>query len=315
VYILIIAVDIGGTQVRVALLNEKFTLLTRKSFPTGMDSSPEESCTLIAEEIDALCRSVDFTNMRGLGISTPSIDRRTGRMINPPNLPRWHNHSLAEFFSSRLNMPVVVGNDASLAALGEHRYGAGQGVDNMVYITLSTGIGGGLIINGNLYDGKMGFAGEIGHISVDPQGDTCKCGNIGCLELYAAGPAILKTAIGHIGAGAKTSLSMKSNLSTKDIFEHSLKGDDLSSQIVEEVGKYLGKSLVSVMNMFEPEIIVFGGSISSSFEQLRPHIEKYIEHYSMAHFKKRTDLRIASLGGDSSLVGAACFLLDDFLES
>ncbi|MFL2784283.1 MAG: ROK family protein, partial [Dehalococcoidia bacterium] len=221
----------------------------------------------------------------------------------------WDDFSLLEFFETRLNLPVVVGNDASLAALGEYRSGAGQGVNNMVYITLSTGIGGGLIVDGDLYVGRMGFSGEIGHISVEPDGYICNCGNRGCLELYASGPAILRQAIDRINNGDRTSLRTESDLTSKDIFRHASEGDIVSNEIVTGVGKYLGKGVVSIMNMFEPERIVFGGGVSESFDLLRPHIIRYVQEYSMAHFEKKIDLRKSEFKENSSLIGAAYYAL------
>ena len=304
---MIIAVDIGGTQVRVALVDEKLNILIKKSFPTGIDSLPEPSCNMLIQEVENLLSSFNDSALKSVGVSTPSFNRLTGKMVNPPNLPCWNNFSLLEFFETHLNLPVVVGNDASLAALGEYRSGAGQGVNNMVYITLSTGIGGGLIIDGDLYVGRMGFSGEIGHISVEPDGYICNCGNRGCLELYASGPAILREAIDRINNGDRTSLQTESDLTSKDIFRHAAEGDIVSNEIVSGVGKYLGKGVVSIMNMFEPERIVFGGGVSESFDLLRPHIIRYVKKYSMAHFEKTIDLRKSEFKENSSLIGAAYY--------
>tara|TARA_B100000686_G_scaffold111590_1_gene119023 strand:- start:795 stop:1748 length:954 start_codon:yes stop_codon:yes gene_type:complete len=304
---LIIAVDIGGTQIRVALLDEKFNILTKKSFSTGIDSLPDRSCSMIAKEIEELKYSYTLSDFKCVGISTPSFNRLTGKMINPPNLPRWNNFPVVDFFKSSLGLPVVAGNDASLAAWGEYKSGAGQGVQNLVYFTLSTGIGGGLIINEELYEGTMGFSGEIGHISVVSDGELCKCGNRGCLELYASGPAILRAAISRIKNGESTSLKINTDLTSEDVFIHARRGDLVSNKIVSDVGTYLGQGVVNVMNMFEPQRIVFGGGVSESFDLLKPHILNYVERYAMTHFEKSIDLRKSELNENSSLIGAAYY--------
>ena len=296
---------------RVAILDNNLNVLSRESVPTGIDSRADDSCRLMIQMIDSGRRQVGLEVLSGVGISAPSVDRRSGSLINPPNLPNWHGYSISKFVKNQLGLPVFIGNDASLAALGEHRLGAGNGVENMLYYTLSTGIGGGIIIGGRLYEGKTGFAGEFGHMTVDPEGRACKCGNRGCLELYASGPSIVKEAWKAMENGRATSLSREGTPSTLSVFEASGTGDGLCSEVIGRAGKYLGIGILGVMHAFEPERIVIGGGVSAGFDQLIPYVEQHVRDHAMAQFKGNMDIRVAALGEDSSLIGAACYLLDN----
>ena len=296
---------------RVAILDSHLNILTRESVPTGLDSSPDDSCRLMIQMIDANSNQVGRDSLLGVGISAPSVDKRIGSLINPPNLPNWDGYSISEFVKCQLGLPVVIGNDASLAALGEHRLGAGDGVENMLYYTISTGIGGGIIIDGRLYEGKKGFAGELGHITVEPEGRICNCGNRGCLELYASGPSIVRGVTEARKNGRATSLFCDVTVSTEAVFKASSAGDRLCSEVVAKAGKYLGLGIVGAMHAFEPERIVIGGGVSAGFDQLFPFIEQQISEHAMAHFEESMDIRVATLGEDSSLIGAACYLSDN----
>ena len=296
---------------RVAILDSHLNVLTRQSVPTGLDSSPDDSCRLMIQMIHANSKQVGRESLLGVGISAPSVDKRIGSLINPPNLPNWGGYSISKFVRCQLGLPVVIGNDASLAALGEHRLGAGNGVENMLYYTLSTGIGGGIIIDGRLYEGKKGFAGELGHITVEPEGRICNCGNRGCLELYASGPAIVRGVTEARKNGRATSLSCNVPVSTAAVFEASSAGDRLCSEVIAKAGKYLGLGILGAMHAFEPERIVIGGGVSAGFGQLFPFIEQQISEHAMAHFEGSMDIRVATLGEDSSLIGAACYLSDN----
>ena len=296
---------------RVAILDGHLDVLTRESVPTGLDSSPDDSCRLMIQMIDASSKRVGRDSILGVGISAPSVDKRIGSLINPPNLPNWDGYSISEFVKCQLGLPVVIGNDASLAALGEHRLGAGNGVENMLYYTISTGIGGGIIIDGRLYEGKKGFAGELGHITVEPEGRICNCGNRGCLELYASGPSIVRGVTEAKKNGRATSLSRDVPVTTDAVFKASSAGDRLCSEVIAKAGKYLGLGIVGAMHAFEPERIVIGGGVSAGFDQLFPFIEQQISEHAMAHFEESMDIRVATLGEDSSLIGAACYLSDN----
>lgn len=307
-----IAVDIGGTQIRVALLDEYFSILGKESGPTGFDSDPMGVCVNMMDMIRSLTNESQLAKVLGVGVSAPTVGSRTGVLINPPNLPNWNGFSITDFITNELNIPVTASNDASLAALGESRFGAGVGVDNMLYYTLSTGVGGGIIVGGKLYEGKTGFAGELGHMTVNPMGVMCNCGNRGCLEAYASGPSIARTGRRAVEMGKITCLSTEEIINTKDIFDGSFAGDYVCREIVEEAGKHLAIGITSAMHMFEPERIVIGGGMSAGFDQMIPHINRHISQHAMAHFYGKMDIRLSELGDDSALIGAACHLKDNY---
>ncbi len=307
-----IAVDIGGTQIRVALLDEYFSILGKESGPTGFDSDPMDVCVNMMDMIRSLPNESQLAKVLGVGISAPTVGSSTGVLINPPNLPNWNGFSITDFITNELSIPVTASNDASLAALGESRFGAGVGVDNMLYYTLSTGVGGGIIVGGKLYEGKTGFAGELGHMTVNPMGVMCNCGNRGCLEAYASGPSIARIGRRAVEMGKITCLSTEDIINTKDIFDGSFAGDYVCREIVEEAGRHLAIGITSAMHMFEPERIVIGGGMSAGFDQMIPHINRHISQHAMAHFYGKMDIRLAELGDDSALIGAACHLKDNY---
>ena len=307
-----VSVDIGGTQIRVALVDDEFQILGKKSSTTGFDSDPKIVCDNMTHMIQSLSSESGFREILGAGVSAPTVSNETGILVNPPNLPNWNGFSVTDFITNNFDIPVIAANDASLAALGESRCGSGVGVNNMLYYTLSTGVGGGIIVGGKLYEGTAGFAGELGHISVNHMGLICNCGNRGCLEAYASGPAIARAGRRAVEMGKATCLSAKKNITTKDIFDGSDAGDSVCEEIVKEAGKYLAIGITSAMHMFAPERIVIGGGVSAGFGQMAPRINEHISKHAMAHFSGKMDIRLSELGDDSSLIGAACHLKDTY---
>ena len=304
---MIVAIDIGGTQMRVSFVDNNFELLTRHSVPTGPDSDPTDLFEQISQIIKSDVKSDFNRTPEGFGVSAPSVDKRNGLFVNPPNLPLWDGFSISKFIDAEFSVPAYVGNDASLAALAEHRLGSGRGVENMLYFTLSTGVGGGIIVDGKLYEGPTGFAGEFGHISVNHLGPTCNCGNRGCLETYVSGPAIVRQFIEERARGRTSFLAVDCVPTTAEIFEACSKGDSLCEDIIELAARYLGIGIVTVMHAFEPERIVIGGGVSASLDQLIPYVQQHVEQNAMAHFNGDIDIRRATFDKDSSLIGAACY--------
>jgi glucokinase len=189
----VLAVDIGATRVRIAVIEEHGALLWRESLLTQAQNGPAVTLERIAAVIQQAMTSAPGGNVSAIGIGAPGpLDPWEGIIYDPPNLPGWDALPLKRIFQDRFGLPVYVGNDANLAGLGEYRYGAGRGVSDIVYLTISTGVGGGIISNGRLLLGADGLAGETGHMSVEARGPRCNCGNRGCLEVVASGPAIAR---------------------------------------------------------------------------------------------------------------------------
>ena len=246
----------------------------------------------------------------GLSLASP-VEPETGVMRNPPNLPGWDGYTLKPLLERRLSLPVSAANDATLAALAEHRYGAGSPYSSFIYITLSTGIGGGLILDGKPYLGARGFAGEVGHVTIDRGGPVCGCGNVGCLEALASGTAVARIARERIAAGGEKGLlhGHGGALDSEAVFRAARLGDPTAQEIVQEVGESLGAGIVSLMAAFDLEAFVVGGGMSESLDLLLPGIERRVALHAMEHHREGVPIVKSQLGDDAGLIGAGVMAL------
>ena len=278
----VIGIDIGGTKTSVSLGNSQGKILMRTIFPT------EEVRTTLSQTkriIRAYLRKHDraLKKTKGIGISAAGpLDLKKGTLINPPNMPTWRNVPLKQIFSRSFAVPVVVDNDANTAALGEKTFGAGKDVQNLFYYTVSTGIGGGLIIDGKIYHGASFDAGEIGHSVVLPNGPKCNCGKRGCLEALASG-----TAIGRIARERATKNSLilklagkKKNIDAIIVAQAARKGDRLARAIFNQAAFYLGVSVVNVIQIFNPQMIIIGGGVSRAGKVFFQPLIKTVRRYA-----------------------------------
>ncbi len=229
------------------------------------------------------------------------------------NLPGWGGMPLAERVQEIFGLPVCVDNDANAAAWGEKQFGAGQGVAHLICITIGTGIGGGVILDGQLYHGATGVAGEIGHLTVNPDGLPCNCGSFGCLEAYAAGPAIVVRAQKAVRTGAKTALIQMTDNRPEDITvpliaRAASEGDPLAWQVMQETGRYLGAGLAGLVNVLNPERIVIGGGVAQAGDSLLKPIERTVRARAMPAATEALQIVPAQLGEDAGVIGAAALL-------
>lgn len=316
---LALVADLGGTNTRVALVDDTGTTVQRQSASTQADAGRETVMESLATALQEMAAKAEVSAVVGVGLSVASpIDPATGEMYNPPNLhgEGWHLFSPKKYLQDRLGLPVSLANDATLGAMGEHAFGAGRGSDNMIYLTLSTGIGGGIITDGRLYTGHKGFAGEIGHLTIDRNGATCNCGNVGCLEAMASGTAVNRMARERLSAGEQSSLLAAaggdaSAVDAKMVAEAAKAGDPLAQSLMDEVGTNLGIGIVSLMHIFDPELIVIGGGMSRDLDMLMPRINQEIQLHAMAHLKDRRPVVKSDLGDDVSLLGAAALVFSE----
>jgi glucokinase len=252
--------------------------------------------------------------MIGVGIAAAGIlDTERGIITTSPNLLHWHNVPLRDIFADRLGIVTYVINDANAAALGEHRFGAGMGFDNIVYLTVSTGIGGGIIIGGELYSGTDGCAGEIGHMTVEANGPQCHCGNFGCLEALASGWAVAKTAIERINNGGKSYIvelvdGKIDNITAEMVAAAARRGDQLAADIVAEAAKYLGVGLANLVNIFNPELIVIGGGLSKMGGMLLKPARKVLKERAFQLPAQTARIVRARLGSNAGIIGAASYV-------
>ena len=300
-------VDVGGTTVKIGLfsgdgkLEEKYEIATDKS---DQGAHIIEHIAAKLEEIIAK-KSYGILDCMGVGIGLPGpVDR--GMILGCVNLG-WGIFSIVEEFSKAFhNVPVYAGNDANIAALGEYVAGAGKGMKNMIMVTLGTGVGGGIIIDGRILEGANGGAGEIGHIPVNPQEqDTCGCGKKGCLEQYASATGIVRIAEKLRKENGNTALP--AGCTAKQDFDYAKEGDELAMQAVEELGRYLGLALASCACVLNPEGIVIGGGVSRAGKILLDVTEKNFQTYV---FKpcKNVKFSLAELGNDAGIYGAAAMV-------
>ena len=342
---LVVAIDLGGTQVRVAVLRGS-TLVSRISEDTGADSTPGRLIPriyhAIQEALDKSCSELDQITGIGIGVAGP-LDSRRGIVFAAPNLSGWHNISLRDIFQERYHMPIFVENDANAAALGEYMFGAGRGCKDLVYLTISTGIGSGVIVNGQIVGGTSGTAGELGHMTVDWRGGPCNCGNIGCLESIASGTAIARRAQEAIGeergrellafARALQQYTGESGqldppvqncmnhkhcahardveappMSARTVWLAAQDGIPLAFSLIKEAAEALGIGLVNIIHIFNPEMIILGGGVTQMGSLLLEPALQIVRDRAMRVPRNAVRIVQAHMDVDVGLVGAGALV-------
>ena len=298
----IIGVDIGGTKIALGIVKEDGNVIEKNVIATNTTIAPEQMIDQICQEIDSLLTksSLSINEIQGIGIGAPGpLAQEEGEIICPPNLPNWRNIKIVNQIKQYFNCPVYLENDANAATLAEKWVGAAKVNNNFIYMTISTGIGAGLYLNGKLFSGSSGSAGEIGHMVVDPSYGQCKCGQRGCFEYVASG-----TAIARLG-----SEKINKDLSTKEVFELYSAGNEQIIPIVEDVFKNIGSSCVTLINIFDPEKIVIGGGVSKVGEPLFNSVRDYVKKYALSPMGRETKIVPSGLGQDTGIIGAAALVV------
>jgi glucokinase len=308
----VLAVDLGGTWLRVAHVDGAGRILARARISTPAGGDPEAVIPAIARLAASLARPAPGTTSRATGVAAPGpLDPETGVVYATPNLAGWENVPLAERLGQALHQPVWLHNDANLAALGEARYGAGRGFDPLVYLTISTGVGGGIISGGRIFAGAHGLAGELGHVIVRAGGPACNFGHPGCLEALASGPALARQAERRLAAGEDSSLAARRRaghaLTGLDVARAAAAGDALAREVLRELGETLGLAIGSFINGFDPARVVLGGGVSRSWDAFEPAMLAAVRQVAMALPQRHVDIVPAQLGDDGGLLGAAAY--------
>ena len=310
-----LAIDLGGTWVRAALVTRDGSIAWRGRVPTGSQDPRDVIVGRVNDLISEALSTDDGAKVAGIALAVASpVDPETGIMYAPPNLMNLDGVSFKKIWLDKGSWPVLTGNDATLAALGEYTYGVGKGSKTLVYITQSTGIGGGIVDDGRLVEGSYGMAGEIGHMCIDASGPPCKCGHRGCLESYASGTAIAEAARSLAQSGKDPFLASQvdgelENLTAEHVFQAARGGDEPSQQLLDKVSQAMGVGLVNVLHLFNPDTIVLGGGVSQNWDYMRPMVEKYVDENAMAHIRKLGyRIVVTSLGDDIGLLGAAALV-------
>lgn len=309
----VIGIDLGGTNCRGALITSDGKLSSVFRMPTRMEEGLEPFLDRLLAFCRDLCASAEERGLKAyaLGMGVPGIIASEGIVRISPNLPSLNNVSLAGLLQERLGLPVTLGNDANVIALGEALFGAGRNFESFITLTLGTGVGGGLILERRLWEGADGAAGEAGHMTVEPQGRLCACGARGCLEQYASATGIVRSVRELLDAGEKSCLR---GLSAKELTSHQVaeagrQGDRVALDALEEAGRRLGQVLAGVANLLNLEGAVITGGASESLDLMLPELERELSWRAFEIPKLRIKIVHGELGDDAGILGAAALTL------
>ena len=307
-------IDLGGTTVKIAYFDENGTMLDKWEIPTVTANGGVQILPDIAASILSYMEShnIDKNSILGLGIGVPGPVNAKGVVNKCINLG-WGVFNIAEELTRLTGFPVKAGNDANVAALGEFWKGGGQDYDNVVFVTLGTGVGGGSVVEGNLLHGAHGSGADIGHICVNTEETVrCNCGNYGCVEQYCSATGIVRLAKMYLAEkDTATGLRSIENLTCKDIFDAAKEGDEAALAILDKVYGYMGLFLANVCSTVNPEVVVIGGGVSKAGDMLVTGVEPYF-HKHVFHAAGNVKFTIASLGNDAGAYGAFKLALDAF---
>ena len=304
-----IGVDLGGTNLRIAAVDDQGKLLEKITLGTQVALGRERVINDMCEAISQLTkRYANLATLQGIGIGVPGIiDMKTGMVRESPNLPGWTESPVRAEIEKRLGTRVILENDANVAALGEKWLGAGRGVEDLAILTLGTGVGGGIILGGRILHGMTGMAGEFGHVTVEPDGVRCGCGNHGCLEQYASATAVVRMAKEAIASGALSELSRATDpdaeFSAKAVYNLAIQGDEESKKIFRRVGRALGIALADLVNALNLPMYVIGGGVSSAWDAFSPVIFEELRQRSMVYAATAPDTPAGDAQGASGQVG------------
>jgi len=313
----IVGVDLGGTNIVVGLLPiAGGDVLAVRSMPTesgrGAKFVVDRIIGMIEASIAEVLAAHDGTRseIAGIGIGSPGpLDRKTGTVINTPNLG-WRNFPLRDLIANAVNLPATLDNDANCATYGEWWLGAGRDVDTLVGFTLGTGIGGGIILDGKIYHGCSDVAGEIGHMTIDSTGRKCKCGNYGCLEAYASGPAMALRAVEGIDAGAETLLTelvdgRLDQITAATVYEAIVRGDAYANEVMKDTAKFLGAGIANIINILNPQMVVIAGGVTRAGDHLFVPLRAEVRRRAFRAAEENCRIVPGELPGTAGVVGAA----------
>lgn len=308
----VFGVDVGGTTVKLGLFDEEGNIKDKWEIPTRTEDNGSHIMSDIAGSILVKMKQEDLKteDIIGVGMGVPGPVKADGTVLKAANLG-WGVFNPNEELGKLLGIPVKTGNDANVAALGEMWKGGGRGYSDMVAVTLGTGVGGGIILNGRILCGSNGAGGEIGHIHLeDHEEDQCGCKNYGCMEQYASATGIVRIAKKKLAATSKESLLRNQEVTSKSIWDAVKEGDELAIEVAEVYGEYLGKGLAAVAGVVNPEIFVIGGGVSKAGRVVIDYMEPYFKKY-VFHGAGNAKFALAKLGNDAGIFGAVKLLLDE----
>jgi glucokinase len=313
----IVGVDLGGTSIKVGVVPyDGGTVLAVRSMPTNSDHGAKFVVDRMVEMIRGSMRdasreeNIPDDGFIGIGLGSPGpLDRKTGTVIETPNLG-WRNFPLRDLIVNSIGLPAELDNDANCATIGEWWMGAGKGVQTLIGVTLGTGIGGGIVLDGRVYHGAADVAGEVGHMTIDSTGRKCKCGNYGCLEAYASGPAIAARAIEGLETGELSLLPSLvdddlSRITAETVYEAIVAGDLYAKEVMRETAKFLGAGLANLINILNPGMVVISGGVTKAGEHLFEPLRAQIRRRAFRHAEESCVIVSSTLDGMAGVIGAA----------
>ncbi|WP_339228122.1 ROK family glucokinase [Oceanobacillus sp. FSL K6-2867] len=313
---LLLGIDIGGTSVKIGIINQQGEIQKKWEVPTNKLNAGitivEEVWASIEQKLSILHLSI--SSFLGVGVGAPGfIDMDTGLVYEAVNIG-WKNFPLADQLKEKSGLPVFVANDANIAVLGENWTGAGNKAKNLIALTLGTGVGGGIIANGSILNGENGMAGELGHLKIEEAGYSCNCGNNGCLETIASATGIVRQAINQIANHPNSMLAEIYNknqtITAKDIFELAESGDTIADEIVKKTADVLGQVIANLGVVINPSKVLIGGGVSKAGELLVDEIETAFRKYALPRVSNACEIKIAQLGNDAGIIGGAYLVLE-----
>lgn len=306
-----IGIDVGGTNVKIALVDDG-KIIYSNNVPTYAQMGYEYTVNNIKQAIKDLMKETETTaaDIKGIGFDFPGqVDYKTGVVKLAPNIPGWVNVPIAQMIEEAFHIPTRIDNDVRCAALGEMNFGAGKGCQNFVCITVGTGIGSGLVVNGQLVRGAANAAGEIGHIKLQMKdGPICGCGDTGCLEAFASGPSIVAMAQDYLKSGKSTKfreMAGDGEITPYIVAKAAEAGDPVAKRIFTIIGEYVGMGLVSVINLLNPEKVIIGGGVAEAGDLLLEPIRKTVMERAMVVARESVEIVPAELGNSAGVIGAS----------
>ncbi|WP_066892328.1 ROK family protein [Clostridium nigeriense] len=309
-----LGIDIGGTSVKLGLVNEKGEILFSNNYSVAFDNYETPIFETVKKSIEVFLEDnkIESKSLKGIGVSaTGQVNSNTGVIVGVGgNIKNWLNTEIKKELEEIYNIKTTVINDANSMVIGEKWIGKGKEYDNVIGVTIGTGVGGGIVVNSNILLGSIGIAGELGHFSIDSNGKNCTCGNVGCYEQYASMTALIKDVINNYDDINNLSVK-KEDINGKVIFEELEKGNQDIKFIVDKWIENIGKGLVSLTHIFNPEIIVIGGAVSKQEELFIKPVRDYVKKHVMKKFGENLKVEAAELGNNAGLVGAVYYNLNN----
>lgn len=310
-----LGVDIGGTNIKYIIIDQYGKEIDHYQNHTEAKKGSKHILKNVVKGIHHICSKNSKIRLQGIGIGSPGLINEKGKVVTgAANLPGWNGTNIKAYLAKKINLPIFVDNDVTLVALGEAYFGIGKRYNRVLCLALGTGLGGGIIVNKHIYRGKYGYAGEFGHMIVNPDGPRCTCGNKGCLESYASTVGLKRAIYDKLTQGVKTKILKiaedRNNIMPIHIFKAYEKGDKVAKQILDEMSYYLSMGIANLYNIFDPDIIILAGGISHAGSTLIHLIKKHIHKFILKFFRDKLNIKVSHFIHKSGVMGTAALVFE-----